>query len=105
MGGKRSWRAMTRDFAREFPHQVRLTHAGLWRDFHTGHAVQHLDVRAYRRWTEGDVFVFGFKSAWSEACGIDWSIAADEQARRPPNPPRRPIYGEPSPGGRGWQGN
>ena len=102
---------MTREFAREFPHQVRLKQAGLWRDQHTGHAVHHLDARTYRRWSEGDVFVFGFKSAddaaafkaWSETCGIDWSMPADEQAHRPPKPPERSFFVGPLAGFRGYQ--
>ena len=108
-----SWRATYRDLAREFPHQVRLTHADQWRGCHTGHAVHHLDASTYRRWAEGDVFIFGFKSAddagafkaWADTCGIDWSLPADEQAHRPLKPPARPMWGEPSPAGRGYQGD
>jgi hypothetical protein len=31
--------------------------------------------------------------AWSESCGIDWSVVPDQQDRatRPPNPPEGPV--------------
>ena len=114
MGGDLSWRVTIDELARDFPHQVRLVHADLWRSCHTGHAVCHLDANAYRRWSEGDaVFVFGFKSAddaavfkaWSDSCGIDWSLPADEQVYRPPQPPERQFFVGPLPGFRGYQGD
>jgi hypothetical protein len=114
MDGDLSWRVTIEELAHEFPHQVRLTHADLWRSCHTGHAVYHLDANAYRRWSEGEaVFVFGFKTAddaaafkaWSETCGIDWTLPADEQANRPPKPAARPMWGEPNRASRGYQGD
>jgi hypothetical protein len=113
MGGDLSWRVTIGELARDFPHQVRLLHADLWRSCHTGHAVHHLDANAYRRWADGGFFVFGFKSAddaaafraWSDTCGIDWNLPADEQAYRPPKPPVGAMWSEPSPTGRGYQGD
>jgi hypothetical protein len=111
MDGDLSWRVTIEELARDFPHQVRLTHADIWRSCHIGHAVHHLDANAYRRWSEGDaVFVFGFKSAddaaafkaWSAACGIDWRLPADEQAYRPPKSPTQHALAGPH---RGYQGD
>jgi hypothetical protein len=101
------------EFTREFPHQVRLAHADQWRGCHTGHAVCHLDASAYLRWTDGGVFLFGFKNvddarafkAWSDTCGIDWSLPANEQAHGPSKPPQRVAAVEVVPGFRGYQGN
>ena len=59
------------------------------------------------QWFEGPDhdkrWVYGFKApeqaaafkAWSESCGIDWSVPASEQPpeTRPPKPPESRVHG------------
>lgn len=104
---------MIRGYARDFLHHVRLTNAGMWRDDHTSHALRDLSPNDFKEWTEGDgrhaadgerTHVWGFKSAehaaafkaWSETCGIDWSIPALEQNARPARPPERQHFQGPT---------
>jgi hypothetical protein len=55
------------------------------------------------QWFEGGLWVYGFETAeqaaafkaWSESCGIDWSVPASEQPpeTRPPMSPEGPVHG------------
>jgi hypothetical protein len=98
-----------RDRARQYPHQVRLTHARLWRMGPVDVQLRHLEPWQWAWWHEGDerhgddVGIWGFKCPvqaaalqdWSTRCGIDWSIPPEQQATRPPAPPedKRQLYG------------
>jgi len=50
----RSYKHIRRDNARQYPHQVRLTHARLWRMDHVDAQVRHLEPRQWTWWHEGD---------------------------------------------------
>jgi hypothetical protein len=105
----RSYKRIRRDKARQYPHQVRLTHARLWRMDYVDAQLRHLQPRQWTWWHEGDerrgddVGIWGFKCPvqaaslrdWSARCGIDWSIPPEEQPDRPLAPPedKRQLYG------------
>ena len=89
---RRSWRSIKRDYARTFPYQVVLGHAGGWRDRHISHALRGLTHEHWRWWSEGALGVWGFRAAgdavafeaWATSSGIDWSVTPAEQDERPP---------------------
>ena len=105
----RSYKHIRRDNARQYPHQVRLTHARLWRMDYVDAQLRHLQPRQWTWWHEGDelrgddVGIWGFKCPvqaaalldWSTRCGIDWSIPPEEQPDRPLALPedKRQLYG------------
>ena len=105
----RSYRHIRRSNARQYPHQVRLAHARLWRMDHVDTQLRHLQPRQWARWHEGDerrgddVGIWRFKCPvqaaalrdWSTRCGIDWSIPPEQQVDQPPAPPedKRQLYG------------
>ena len=62
-----SYKNICRDNARQYPHQVRLTHARLWRMDHLDAQLRHLQPRQWAWWHQGDerrrddVGIWGFK--------------------------------------------
>ena len=63
----RSYKHIRRDNARKYPHQVRLTHARLWRMDRVDAQLRYLEPRQWAWWHEGDerrgddVGIWGFK--------------------------------------------
>jgi hypothetical protein len=103
----RTYRQIVADHRRHYPHQVRLTNAGGWRDRYSAHKAREIMSGPLVQWFEGPDkyrrWVYGFKTAeqaaafrtWSENCGIDGSVPASEQPpeTRPPKPPESPVHG------------
>ena len=90
----RTYRRIVAQHQRDYPHQIRLEHAGGWRARHIHHAFHQLELAAVRdrmEWFEGGVTVFGFKSrahcnafyGWTLASGIEWRVPPEEQDQRP----------------------
>lgn len=107
-----TYRTIVRDYERRFAHKVRLPNARLWRMHHVEARLDHLkygrDVGSWHTGNEirGDFAgVWGFTcpvqaaalQAWSEKCGIDWSIPPEDQIDQPPRPKRKAYdFGGPS---------
>jgi hypothetical protein len=104
---------MKRNYAREFPHQVRLANAGGWRTDHTSAALRSVEPRSVQWWTEGSdvdgssTSVWGFLrledciwfELWATSSGIDWAVRPEGQSERPYLPvDHRQIYGATPPG-------
>ena len=102
----RTYRQIFADHQRHYPHQVRLANGGDWRDRHSTHKAREISGGPLVQWFEGHgerLWVYGFKKAnqavafraWSENCGIDWSVPPSEQPpeTRPPKPPESPVHG------------
>jgi hypothetical protein len=80
---------------------VQLSSGG-WRDWHSAQKARAIMPGERAQWFEGSDddrrWVYGFKTAeqaaafkaWSESCGIDWSVPVSEQPpeTRPPKSPR-----------------
>jgi hypothetical protein len=94
------------NYRRAYPHQVKLANGGDWRDRHSNHKAREISGGPLVQWFEGGLWVYGFKTAeqaaafktWSESCGIDWSVPANEQPpeTRPPSPPEGSVHGAPA---------
>jgi hypothetical protein len=100
----RTYRQIVADHRRHYPHQVRLTNAGGgWRDRHSAYKAREIMSGPLVQRFEGGLWVYGFKTveqaaafkAWSESCGIDWSVPACEQPpeTRPPTPSEGSAHG------------
>ena len=78
----RSYKRIRRDKERHFPHQVRLTHARLWRMDHVDAQLRQLQPGQWAWWHEGDelrgddVGIWGFKCPVQAAVLQDWSTLA-----------------------------
>ena len=102
----RTYRQIVADHRRHCPHQVKLANAGDWRDRHSTHKAREISGSPLVQWFEHGVWVYGFKTAkqaaafkaWSESCGIDWSVPPSEQPpeTRPPKPPEGPVHDAPA---------
>ena len=86
----RTYRQIVADHRRHYPHQVKLANAGDWRDRHCSHKAREIMPGPLAQWFEGHgdrLWVYGFETveqatsfkAWSETCGIDWSVPPAEQ--------------------------
>jgi hypothetical protein len=103
----RTYRQIVADHQRQYPHQVKLANAGDWRDRHCSHKAREIMSGPLVKWVEGPYHdrrgVYGFKApeqatafkAWSESCGIDWTVPPTEQPpeTRPPKPPEGVVHG------------
>ena len=55
---------MARNYAREFPHQVRLANAGGWRTAHSGAALRSVAPRSVQWWSEGSDVDGSLNQVW-----------------------------------------
>jgi hypothetical protein len=84
------------NFSNGYPHQVRLTHARLWRMDHVDAQLRDLQPRQWAWWREGDelrgddVGIWGFKCPVQATALQDWStrcgIPPEQQTDLPPPP-------------------
>ncbi|MBM3647265.1 MAG: hypothetical protein FJX11_05680 [Alphaproteobacteria bacterium] len=104
----RTYRRIVDQYRRDYPHQIRLEHAGGWRARYITHAFRQLGLVAVRdraEWFESGVLVFGFRSrehsnafyAWTLASCIDWQVPPNEQDQRPAPVPEHFDWQGPTP--------